>query len=55
MLKIEFTYKDFYTNGMWNHQTCIVSSMEMFKEIYSGVIDDKTCEYKLLSVEEVED
>ena len=50
MLKITFEYCDEYTNGKWNTQTCIVSSVAECKKIYGLGID---CEYRILSVEEI--
>jgi hypothetical protein len=50
MLEIEFEYKDKYTNGKWNRQSCIVSSIEECKRIYGLGID---CEYRIISVKEV--
>ena len=52
MVHIEFEYKDKYTNGKWNKQSCTVSSVEECKKIYGlGVY----CEYRILSVKEVEE
>ena len=50
MLKIDFEYRDRYTNGRWNNQSCVVSSVEECKRIYGLGVD---CEYKILSVEKV--
>lgn len=50
MVNIEFEYKDKYTNGKWNKQSCTVSSVEECKRIYGLGID---CEYRIISVEEV--
>ncbi len=50
MLHIEFEYRDQYTNGRWNKQECIVSSLAECKRIYGLGID---CDYRILSVEEV--
>lgn len=52
MVNIEFEYKDKYTNGKWNKQSCTVSSVEEAKKIYGLGVD---CEYRILSVEEVKD
>lgn len=49
MLKIKFRYKDEYSNGEWNEQECIVSSLKECKEIYG--LD--YCEYQIISIEEV--
>lgn len=51
MLKIKFIYKDKYTNGRWNEQSCIVSSVEECKRIYGLGVD---CEYKIVSVEKID-
>lgn len=50
MLKIKFQYRDDYSNGKWNEQECVVSSVKQCKEIYGLGID---CEYRIVSVEEV--
>lgn len=50
MLEITFEYRDQYTNGKWNTQTCTVSSIEECKRIYGLGVD---CEYRIVSVEEV--
>lgn len=50
MLHIEFEYQDQYTNGRWNKQECIVSSLAECKRIYGLGID---CDYRILSIEEV--
>ena len=34
MFNIEFEYKDKYSNGKWNKQSCTVSSVEECKRIY---------------------
>ena len=51
MLHIKFEYKDAYTNGEWNTQECTMSSVEECKKIYGLGVD---CEYRIVSVEEVE-
>ena len=51
MVEIEFEYKDRYTNGKWNKQCCIVSSVEEAKRIYGLGVD---CEYQIISIKEVE-
>lgn len=48
MVKVKFQYRDAYSNGQWNEQECIVSSVEECKKIYGLGID---CEYQILSVE----
>ena len=50
MFEIEFEYKDEYTNGKWNKQSCMVSSVEECIRIYGLGVD---CEYHILSVKEV--
>ena len=50
MVNIEFEYKDKYTYGKWNKQSCTVCSIEECKKIYGLSID---CEYRILSVKEV--
>ena len=50
MVEIEFEYKDKYTHGKWNKQSCILKSVEECKKIYGLGID---CEYRILSIKEV--
>ena len=50
MLEIEFEYRDQYTNGRWNKQSCVVSSVEECKRIYGLGVD---CEYRILSIKKV--
>ena len=50
MVNVEFEYRDRYTNGEWNKQSCVVSSVETAKRLYGLGID---CEYRILKVEEV--
>ena len=52
MLRITFKYKDRYTNGKWNEQSCIMESVEECKEFYGLGVD---CEYEIISVEEIND
>ena len=52
MFNIEFEYKDKYTDGKWNHQSCTVSSVAECKRIYGLGVD---CEYRIIKVEEVKD
>ena len=52
MFEIEFEYKDKYTNGKWNKQSCIMSSVEQCIEVYGLGVD---CEYHIISVKEVEE
>ena len=51
MSYIEFEYKDKYTNGQWNRQSCTVSSVEECKRIYGLGVD---CEYRIISIERVD-
>lgn len=50
MVEVEFEYKDRYTNGEWNKQSCIVSSVAECKKIYGLGVD---CEYHITKVTEV--
>ena len=50
MLHIVFEYCDQYTNGKWNQQECIVSSVAECKRIYGLGVD---CEYRFILIEEV--
>lgn len=50
MLKIKFRYKDCYSNGNWNEQECVVSSVGKCIELYGLGVD---CDYQILSVEEI--
>ena len=52
MFEIEFEYKDKYTNGKWNKQSCMVSSVEECIKIYGLGVD---CEYRIIKIEEVEE
>ena len=49
---IEFEYRDKWTNGNWNKQTCIVESISQCEEFYGLGID---CEYRILKVEKLND
>lgn len=49
MVKVEFEYRDNFSNGKWNKQSCFVGSVEECKKIYGLGID---CEYKILKVTE---
>lgn len=50
MLHIVFEYRDNMTNGKWNRQECIMSSVEECKKCYGLGYD---CEYRIIKVEEV--
>lgn len=52
LLKIEFEYKDAYTHGEWNRQTCTMRSVEECVHYYGLGVD---CEYRILSVKEAEE
>ena len=51
MVHIKFEYRDAWTDGKWNKQECIVSDVNECIKIY-GL--GKDCEYRIISVEEVE-
>ena len=50
MYKITFKYRDRFSNGKWNTQTCVMSSVEECIEWYGLGVD---CEYKIISKERV--
>lgn len=50
MLDIVFEYRDRYTNGKWNQQSCRVSSVEECKRIYGLGVD---CEYRFILIKKV--
>ena len=50
MYEIKFEYRDRYTNGNWNSQSCVLRSVEECKKLYGLGVD---CEYRILSVKEV--
>jgi hypothetical protein len=52
MYKIEFEYRDEYSNGEWNKQSCIMTSLNDCKKIYGLGVD---CEYKIISVTKISD
>lgn len=52
MLHIVFEYKDAYSKGRWLKQECTCSSIKQCIEFYNLGID---CEYRIVSVEEVND
>ena len=47
MKHIVFEYKDAYTNGKWNKQECILSSVDECIKVY-GL--GKDCDYRIISV-----
>ena len=48
MLRITFEYRDAYTHGKWNTQTCVCESVEQCKQWYGLGVD---CEYRIVKVE----
>ena len=52
MVHVVFEYKDKLSKGKWRRQSCIVRSIEECKKIY-GLGVDKTCQYRIIKVEEV--
>ena len=50
MLRIVFEYADAYSNGKWNRQECVVTSIAECIRIYGLGID---CDYRIITVEEV--
>lgn len=48
-----FEYSDRYSNGKWNQQECVVSSMKECKRIY-GLDDDPDCKYRIISAEHID-
>ena len=49
MLKIKFQYRDEFSNGKWNEQECVCSSVKQCIDFY-GLHE---CEYKIISIDEV--
>ena len=52
LYEIVFRYRDDYTHGGWNTQTCVMSSVEECKKIYGLGVD---CEYEIISVTPVKE
>lgn len=52
MYRIEFEYRDQFTNGKWNKQSCVMTSLKECKRIYGLGVD---CEYRIISVTKIED
>ena len=52
MLKIEFEYRDRYTNGRWNKQSCVMSSVRKCIKTYGLGID---CEYRIVKVTDLDE
>lgn len=50
MYRIKFKYRDKYTNGNWNEQECVCSSVAECKKFYGLGVD---CDYEIISVEKV--
>lgn len=50
MLKIDFEFKDQFTNGEWHKQSCIMESVSKCIDFYGLGVD---CEYRIVKVEEV--
>ena len=51
MFKITFKYKDAYSRGTWNTQSCVVGSVAECIRIYG--LDESDVEYEIISVEGV--
>lgn len=51
MLKITFEYRDAWSNGRWNKQMCVMSSVSECRRVYGLGID---CEYRIISVEDLD-
>ena len=50
MIEVEFEYRDSYSRGEWNKQSCVVESIRECREIYGLGVD---CEYRITSVKKV--
>lgn len=50
MKRIVFEYRDMYTNGGWNRQECIMSSVSECIKLYGLGID---CGFRIIWVEDV--
>ena len=50
LLRIEFEYKDAYSRGEWNRQSCTMRSVEECVQYYGLGVD---CEYRIVSVKEI--
>lgn len=51
MKEITFEYRDAFTNGKWNTQSCVVESVKKCIELYGLNMGD--VEYRILEVKEV--
>ena len=55
MVEIKFRYKDNLSrkhDNEWRNQECIVEDLATCKKIY-GLDEDPSCEYEILSINEV--
>ena len=52
MLRIDFDYRDEYSHGNWNKQSCVVSSVAECKRLYGLGVD---CEYRITKVTKLDD
>ena len=50
MVRVKFKYRDNLSNGKWNEQQCVVSSVQECINLYGLGVD---CEYEIISVEQV--
>ena len=50
MVKVKFKYRDYLSNGKWNEQQCVVSSVSECIKLYGLGID---CDYEIVSTEEI--
>ena len=50
MLEIKFKYRDAWSNGKWNEQSCVMRSVRECIKFYGLGVD---CEYEIISVKEV--
>ena len=50
MLEIIFEYRDAWSNGNWNEQRCIASSVQECKKFYGLGVD---CDYRIVSVRKI--
>lgn len=52
MKHIVFKYKDRFTNGKWNTQTCTMHSVSECIRVYGLGVD---CEYEIVSVKDLDE
>lgn len=50
MIRVTFKYKDKYSHGKWNTQSCVCESVDQCIKWYGLGID---CEYEIISVTNV--